>query len=230
VNLNSYSETKATVVEKAFKLKEQQVKVRIAKFYSFISKIYDLLSSFEWGLIENKIKPLNPGEKDVILDVGCGTSRVVEWFAKRCKMVYGVDTSKGMVKVAKRKIFKKNLFHNVELCLADAAHLPFRNECFNLVTVIFTLEILSQDEAKVALKEILRVLRRNGKFLVVSLLNKPCKTLTIYKWLNKMFPTIVNCKPINSKELAEKAGFEVKEEHEEPLYNLPVEVVLAIKR
>ncbi len=218
------------MVEKAFKLKEQHVKARIAEFYSFISKIYDLLSSFEWGLIESKIKLLNPSEEEAVLDVGCGTGRVVEWFAKRCKMVYGVDASKGMVKAAKRRIFKKNLFRNVELCLADAAHLPFRNECFNLVTMIFTLEILSQDEAKVALKEILRVLRRNGKFLVISLQNKPCKTLTIYKWLNKMFPTIVNCKPINSKELVEEAGFEVEEEHEESLYKLPVEVVLAIKR
>ena len=199
---------------------------KIIRFYNVVSGIYDLLSSYEWEVVESGLKLLGLDRNDCILDIGCGTGRAVRQLSSRCKIVFGLDLAENMLSVAEKKLGGRA---NASLCLADAAHLPFRDESFDVATAIFTLEILGRDELMRALSEILRVLRKGGKFLAISIHDKPCKAIKVYKLMNKLFPTIVNCKPIKLTELLKEAGFRVIQVREKSLYGLPVMITVASK-
>jgi ubiquinone/menaquinone biosynthesis C-methylase UbiE len=79
---------------------------------------------------------MRPG--DQVLDVCSGTGTQVIEYA-RCGIIStGVDISPSMLKVALRKKMKQNL-ENISFYLADAAKLPFANNCFDYVSVSFGL-------------------------------------------------------------------------------------------
>ena len=60
-----------------------------------ISRINYSLSAFEWKVTEVGLKLLSLSKKDRILDVGCGTSRVIKWFSSKCREAYGLESLRG---------------------------------------------------------------------------------------------------------------------------------------
>ncbi|WP_202319914.1 class I SAM-dependent methyltransferase [Archaeoglobus neptunius] len=97
-------------------------------------------------------KPSSPS-----LEIGVGTGR----FASALGIDVGVDISLAMLKIAKSR--------NVESLLADGRKLPFRNNIFKSVYLIFTLCFL--DSPTEVLAEAKRVLRKDG-FMVVCIIPK----------------------------------------------------------
>ncbi len=85
------------------------------------------------------------------LEVGVGTGR----FACKLKAV-GVDISINMLKVAKKR--------GIEVILADANYLPFKDEKFYFVLFAFTLCFLKKPFE--AIKEAKRVLKEKGTILI----------------------------------------------------------------
>jgi len=62
-----------------------------------------------------------------IVDVGCGASDYLKWFCNDCKRLVGVDVSIEMLKLC-----RENLGKSIELIAADASHLPFKDEAFDI--------------------------------------------------------------------------------------------------
>lgn len=95
-----------------------------------------------------------------VLDYGCGSALFYPYLRKKFpKMKYtGIDLSPDMLKVAKSK-FKKEKF--IE---ANAEHLPFDKNSFDFVIGRGILHHLHNSENGV--KEVSRVLKKNGLFLV----------------------------------------------------------------
>ncbi|MAG52798.1 MAG: hypothetical protein CMH62_02445 [Nanoarchaeota archaeon] len=105
------------------------------------------------------VKLWSPGK---ILDVGCGNCRNLLPFSKfKC---YGVDFSEDMLKQAKLYVTKHNL--KVNLKVANAANLPFDNNFFDYVVSFAVLHHLKNPE--LAIKEIYRVLEKNGEAYITS--------------------------------------------------------------
>lgn len=96
------------------------------------------------------------------LEIGVGSGRVCIPLLKETRLHFvGIDISKAMLKIAKRKLTCHREKSN--LILADAEYLPFRNETFNLVICVSTLHYLNSVE--LVLQEISRLLKRKGVFI-----------------------------------------------------------------
>lgn len=89
-----------------------------------------------------------------VLDVGAGTGRIGKAFVAAGDAYFGVDTSSGMLQEFPIEA------PNCTLLQADASHLPFANEYFD---VVLMMQVLSSfEDWQEALKEARRVLRGGG--------------------------------------------------------------------
>lgn len=132
---------------------------RAQNYYNNYSKIYENERRYGYySLINNlefeKIKPFAKNKK--ALEIGCGTGLILERTNGVAKNALGVDISKGMLDVCKKK----------GLCVqqASATKLPFEDSCFDLV---YSFKVLPHiPEIKKALVEIARVTRPNGRMVL----------------------------------------------------------------
>ncbi|KPA12236.1 Methyltransferase type 11 [Candidatus Magnetomorum sp. HK-1] len=111
---------------------------------------------------------LKPGDR--ILDIGCGAGRhVCACTRKKDVLVWGVDRCKSdLLKARENLNFEKSygVSHGIwKLLSGDINHLPFPDDFFDVVICSEVLEHIHDD--KIAMKEIIRVLK-NNKHLVVS--------------------------------------------------------------
>ncbi len=102
------------------------------------------------GLIKNNKKDIK------ILDIGCAGGVLLKELKKYGFLnLYGIDIEEKFVKLSKK--ICKNIF------LADAGHLPFKDDYFDIIIASDILEHLKND--KKALKEWCRVLKNGGKII-----------------------------------------------------------------
>lgn len=131
-------------------------------------------SMTDWGLgyvrIENRFK---------ILDVGCGGGRTIEKLASIAGdgMVFGIDYAEGSVAVSRKHNADLIKAGRVVIEKASVSQLPFPNDTFDLVTAIETQYYWPDLEED--MREILRVLRPEGKLVIIAEMYKGGK----YDWL-----------------------------------------------
>ena len=117
----------------------------------------------KWGLTHIKV------EQDYyILDIGCGGGRNINRFAKMVGngKVFGLDYSDISVKVSSELNDKHIKNGVVEIKKGSVSAIPFNDNTFDLVTAFETYYFwpdLIND-----MKEVLRVLKKEGKFLMVN--------------------------------------------------------------
>lgn len=105
---------------------------------------------------------------DSILDLCTGTGTLLAYLQARVGkrgQVVGVDFSSGMLRKAREKA---GALRNVSLVEADAARLPFEDESFNAVTCSHAFYELKGPTRECALREVVRVLKPNGAFLMME--------------------------------------------------------------
>jgi len=91
------------------------------------------------------------------LEIGVGTGR----FAAALGIQTGIDPSKNMIKIARKR--------GIDARLGFGESLPFKDSVFNYVLIIVTL-CFAKNPRKV-LKEAKRVLKNNGK-IIIGIVNK----------------------------------------------------------
>lgn len=112
-------------------------------------------------------------EMITILDVGCGTARILIGIVKKapqCKF-YGVDISANMLKVAAQNIEREGLGNKIELLHLDARSLPFKEKYFDIVMCSDMLHHLLDPIP--LLKEMKRVVKDDGNILIRDVLRPP---------------------------------------------------------
>jgi ubiquinone/menaquinone biosynthesis C-methylase UbiE len=104
-----------------------------------------------------------------LVDVGCGPGYLVVLIAKKCPslQVIGVDISPEMVETAARQISTLGLDGRVTFRLGDSQRLPFEDGEVDFV--ISSLSLHHWSEPEQALREIQRVLKPDGQFLIFDL-------------------------------------------------------------
>ncbi|UOF90041.1 class I SAM-dependent methyltransferase [Fodinisporobacter ferrooxydans] len=100
-----------------------------------------------------------------VLDIGTGAGHTALAFSPFVKKSIGIDLTEEMVEVA-AKFAKDRGVKNIEFCVGDAENLTFSDETFDLVTCRFAAHHFPN--AKRAIREISRVLKPGGIFLLVD--------------------------------------------------------------
>lgn len=139
-------------------------KMETAKGYDIISKIYEGPSNLAFAAEGKKIIQLIGNVKGKnILDVGCGTGRYTVTLAKKGAEVHGIDISKGMLRVARKK--SKRL--GIKYRIVSMLKIPYRNNVFDIV--ISNLALDHVKNYKKALSEMLRVCNPKGKIVISTM-------------------------------------------------------------
>ena len=117
----------------------------------------------DWGLAQIVI------EKDfIILDVGCGGGRTIHKMAQLASngKVFGVDISQKSVEISRKTNVQLIKEGRVEISNGSVSQLPYSDKMFDLVTT-FESHYFWPDIAN-DMKEILRVLKPAGIFLIIG--------------------------------------------------------------
>lgn len=118
-----------------------------------------LFSPWYQGVI--KLMPTFDHIKKVV-EIGCGTGTFLKVLGKTSDVyLVGVDFSSVALKSAFKRI---KALKNIDLVLADAHHLPFKNYCFNTVICCEVIEHL-EDPAN-ALEELHRIMMGDASLIV----------------------------------------------------------------
>jgi len=134
------------------------------KNWDIIARSFDKTRRKPW---EQCIRFINALPKNyVTADIACGNGRHLIPFAKRCKRVIGLDFSKELLKIVKEKLEKEKL-DNVELLHSNVLELPLKDESIDAVLFIAAIHNIKGRENRIkTLKEIKRILKKNGKILI----------------------------------------------------------------
>ena len=102
-----------------------------------------------------------------VLDVGCGMGGSSLWLAEHLDAaVAGVTLSEVQAKMASKNAERLGLEGQVSFHLADASHLPFAGNCFDVVWIIECSEHL--EDKRSFLRDCSGVLRRGGKLAICA--------------------------------------------------------------
>ena len=203
--------------------------------YDRLSRWYDLIAgSSEWKFVKVGLDLLKAAEGEVVLDIGFGTGKSVLALAGSVGasgLVYGIDLSEEMIKVAADRIEGAGLSERVDLRCGDAVRLSYQDDFFDAAFMSFTLELFDTPEIPVVLGECRRVLKDRGRVAIVSMAKKREQSLAVrlYEWAHLRIPNYVDCRPIYLRESVTGAGFQILETKERQMWGLPVEIVLATK-
>ena len=110
-------------------------------------------------------------EKMNILELGVGPGIYLKEFIQRSHFAVGLDFSVDMLRIAKKKL-EKNHCNIVNLVLADAEFLPFRDSIFDVINCIEVLRHLTKPYVTIwnIFKEMNRKLTRRG-FILITMPN-----------------------------------------------------------
>jgi len=111
---------------------------------------------------------VKPG--DCVLEIGCATG-TLSLAAKRqagpTGSVFGIDIIPGMIEVSRNKAAQAKL--DVTFQLGNIEDIPFPNEYFDVVMCSFMIFHMSEKARNKGIEEIYRILKPQGKFLVLDL-------------------------------------------------------------
>jgi demethylmenaquinone methyltransferase/2-methoxy-6-polyprenyl-1,4-benzoquinol methylase len=146
---------------------------RVNDLFAAIAPRYDLINDLQsfglhraWKRRLIQLAEVRPGAQ--ALDLCCGTGDVAFALADAGALVTGADFSEAMLQVARQRLENRsNRRQEVPTFIhADALHLPFAANAFEVVTIAYGLRNLADFRA--GLTEMLRVLKPGGKLLILD--------------------------------------------------------------
>jgi ubiquinone/menaquinone biosynthesis C-methylase UbiE len=140
--------------------------VKIQTQYDQLADIYDL----RWrNYIVNTLTFLHNWEQidcqAKLLDVACGTGEFERLLLNKnpTQKITGIDISENMLNIAREKY---RTYPNLEFYQASVHSLPFDNSCFDVVVSANAFHFF--DKPQIALAEMKRVLKPNGKIIILD--------------------------------------------------------------
>ena len=130
---------------------------RFARWYDWVEGIPDLL-----GVRKLRGRLLRRASGKV-LEVAVGTGKNLRYYPQDCRII-AVDVSREMLNVARKRATKLSM--DVSFSLTDAEALAFAHDSFD--TVVSSLTTCTFPNPVVALQEMARVCRTDGKILLLE--------------------------------------------------------------
>lgn len=141
------------------------------KIFDEVASHYDWLNTlFSLGIHRLWRKKLAEELRDVEynLDIATGTAEVAIEIARKypATKTVGIDPSMNMLRIAENKIKELDLKERTALVSAVAENLPFAEKQFDSVTIAFGIR--NTVDYELSLREMRRVLKKNGKLLILE--------------------------------------------------------------
>jgi len=210
------------------------------KKYHTTSKCYHLIM----GVFE--IKPntealqmadISPAEQ--VLDVAFGTGWILEKLIPlvgSATYVHAIDFARGMHKETQKRLHNKNLENRVMLLQGNVLTMPYKPGSFDVLFASFILDIQSCEDIQRFLCESKRVLRPNGRLIIVAMTKEGAGIQRIarcfYEWFYPFWPTIfgyrVSSRPLYIKQEIINAGFSILKEKLTYIayFHFPIQIVI----
>jgi demethylmenaquinone methyltransferase/2-methoxy-6-polyprenyl-1,4-benzoquinol methylase len=145
----------------------------ISAMFNSIAGKYDLLNhllslGIDKGWRRKLVRDLKNSSSKVILDLACGTGDLTIALYKEGFTVTGADLSVNMLEIARQKSDKlKRMEQPIPSYIeCSAENLPFEASSFDAVTISFGIRNFQNRD--IALQEIFRVLKSNGRLAILE--------------------------------------------------------------
>lgn len=99
-----------------------------------------------------------------LLEIGVGTGNLSKLFLDKNYNIIGIDQSREMLNIAKQK------FPKLKLRLGEFLKIPFENNTFDSIVSTYAFHHLDDEEKIIAIQEMLRVLKSDGKIVIGDLM------------------------------------------------------------
>ncbi len=118
-----------------------------------------------------------------VLEIGVGTGRNLDAYAQDVRLI-GIDLSLAMLDLARARALQ--LGSDVDLQLGDAQALSFASESFD--TVVVTLALCAVPDDRLAIHEIARVLRADGRLVWLEHVRSPVAPV---RWVQRLLDPLL---------------------------------------
>ncbi len=162
---------------------------QVKQMFSDISGKYDLLNTILsfgvhhlWRIKTVTLSEATKGNK--ILDCATGTGDLAIAFKKKVESegsVTGTDFCAGMLDYAPAKAKKQGL--DIKFELADVMHLQYEDNSFDVASISFGIR--NVDEPKIGLSEMARVVKKNGRVVILEFGQPQGMFGKLYRWYSK---------------------------------------------
>lgn len=129
---------------------------QLAIFYNLVSYLVSFGDWYRWVFEIQDYLLLN----EKILEVGFGTGKLINALTEKNFLIYGIDSSKQMIKISQASRKLKTL----KLVRGNNLSLPYENNCFDKVIATFPSDYVYKSQF---INEVLRVLRNDGELLIL---------------------------------------------------------------
>ncbi len=198
--------------------------------YDRIAPVYDV-----WGRLTEshardralELAAIEDGRSVLEVAVGTGLAfrRIVE--ANPNGNNLGIDLSSGMLERARRRVADLPAA-SYSLTLASAFDIPVADESIDILVNNYMFDLIAYDEMPSVLQEFGRVLKANGKLVLVNMTKGEQFGSGIYERIYRLSPRAMGgCRGVQLSETLQQQGFSVaiREYHQQMLF--PSEVILA---
>jgi len=137
-------------------------------YFASIAPDWDNLRSLHYpneAIEAALLEAAGPGPFERVIDFGTGTGRMLAIFSDRAVEAEGVDMSRHMLSVARGNLAKAEIT-NARVRQGDVSETPFETDSADLIIVHQVLHFI--EEPATVLEEAARVLRPDGKLLIVD--------------------------------------------------------------
>jgi SAM-dependent methyltransferase len=125
---------------------------------------------------------VKPGEKE-ILEIGCGGGRQAIYLFENTKKYVAIDLSEELINENKSKYFDKNILFEQ----GDSSNLKYEDSSFDIVFMMLCFHEIDNSIREKAINEIHRVLRKNGRAIIIDPIYPSCKFQSLFDFNQKKF-------------------------------------------
>lgn len=204
----------------------------IPDVYDKLSKTYDI-----WGKLAEtrarhralELADIKDGQTilEVAVGTGLGFYEIVQRNPNGTNI--GVDISPGMLQKAQKRLGRLS-GASYELRIGNAFKLDEKDGQFDLLVNSYMFDLIAFDEMDVVLEEFMRVLKTDGKLILVNMTEGQSFGCGLYSLLYRVSPRLFGgCRGVKLSERLEQNGFEVKTREYYQQWWFPSEVILAGK-
>ena len=204
-----------------------------------VEKLYDRTAWFYdfWAILtESKaqkraIEIADIQNGNTVLDVAVGTGRLF------CKILiqnpngknFGIDISQGMLAKAKSKLSIQGS-QNYSLEIGSAFDIKMDDDSVDILFNNYMFDLIPFDQMDDIIKEFKRVMKPDGKLVLVNMTKGEKFGANIYEFLYRISPKLMGgCRGVQQSELLTQHGFQVKSREYVQQMLFPSEVILAVR-